>query len=71
MKTLLALSQTLDAILDTADCDPKTMMRLEELNNDLYKAAHPECEDDHDHELQKRLDNYIIDEELENAWLMS
>ena len=43
--TLIELSQTLDAILDTADCDPKTMARLEELNHELYKASHPTPED--------------------------
>ena len=43
--TLLEISQTLDAILDEADCDPKTMARLEELNHSIYVASHPTPED--------------------------
>ena len=43
--THLEISQTLDAILDEADCDPKTMARLEALNDALYEAAHPTPED--------------------------
>ena len=43
--TLLEISQTLDAILDDADCDPKTMKRLEALNDALFEASHPTPED--------------------------
>ena len=45
--TLLEISQRLDALLDKADIEcESTMKALEELNNDVYDAAHYEGDEE-------------------------
>ena len=60
-------SQTLDAIMDTIDCDEATMDTLEELNDTLYDLAHEE----EGKEIFDEACDIEVDQEEYNAWLTS